>query len=313
MRRFLTFDDVGLIPKFNKITSRLQTNLKTTLFDDTFKSPFIPGNIDSVICPELAVICRNRGAPIIFHRFAPIKQQIEWIQEFPDAYLSIGVKTNNIDTLYYAGCRRFCIDIAHGHSQIVMDAIKKIKHLKNTQVIAGNVYTYQAVIDLVNAGADIVKVGIGAAYTTRMMTGMEIPQFSAINECYRAKYNLWDQYIDVYLIADGGIRSPRDAVLALAAGADAVMMGSVFAKTFESAAPKQKNGLKTYGRYRDQYEGVSFDVEITKSANDVFDEYEGELRSTLTYCGTDTIEDFKKNVDFFESTENYMAESNYRK
>jgi len=75
MRRFLTFDDVGLIPKFNKITSRLQTNLKTTLFDDTFKSPFIPANIDSVICPELAVICRNRGAPIIFHRFAPIKQQ----------------------------------------------------------------------------------------------------------------------------------------------------------------------------------------------------------------------------------------------
>ena len=328
MRRFLTFDDVGLIPKFNKITSRLQTNIQTKLFADTFKSPFIPANMDSVICSELATICRNRGAPIIFHRFAPIKQQIEWIKEFPDAYLSIGVKTDNIDTLYYAGCRRFCIDIAHGHSQSVLDAIKKIKHLKDTQIIAGNVCTYEAVIDLANAGADIIKVGVGpgAVCITRMMTGMGIPQFSAIRECYRAKYDLLDQDKHISLIADGGIKNPRDAVLALAAGADVVMMGSVFARTFESAAPKQK-GVKTYGRYRGQSssefmnefnikrqaEGVAFDVEITKSANDVFDEYEGGLRSALTYCGTDTIEDFKKNAEFFESTDNFMMESNYRK
>ena len=328
MRRFLTFDDVGLIPKFNHIVSRLQTNIHIKLSSDTFKSPFIPANMDSVICLELANICRTRGAPIIFHRFAPIKQQIEWIKEFPDAYLSIGVKTDNIDTLYYAGCRRFCIDIAHGHSQSVLDAIKKIKHLKDTQVIAGNVCTYEGVIDLANAGADIIKVGVGpgAACITRMMTGMGIPQFSAIRECYRAKYDLWDKDKDVYLIADGGIKNPRDAVLALAAGADAVMMGSVFAKTFESGAPKQKNGLKTYGRYRGQAssefmdefnikrqpEGVAFDVEITKSANGVFDEYEGGLRSALTYCGTNTIDEFKRNVDIFETTENYMAESNAR-
>lgn len=328
MRRFLTFDDVGLIPKFNQIISRLDTKIHTTLCNDTFKSPFIPANMDSVICSELATLCRSRGAPIIFHRFAPIKQQIEWIKEFPDAYLSIGVKTDNIDTLYYAGCRRFCIDIAHGHSQSVLDAIKKIKHFKDTQVIAGNVCTYEGVIDLANAGADIIKVGVGpgAVCITRMMTGMGIPQFSAIRECYRAKYDLWEKDKDVYLIADGGIKYPRDAVLALAAGADAVMMGSIFARTFESAASKQKNGDKTYGRYRGQAsnefmnefkihrqaEGVAFDVEITKSANDVFDEYEGGLRSALTYCGTDTIDGFKNNAEMFESTGNFMTESNYR-
>ena len=325
MRRFLTFDDVGLIPKFNNIASRLHTNLQTKLSRDTFKSPFIPANMDSVIGTDLAKICKQRGTPIIFHRFAPIQKQIEWIQEFPDAYLSIGVKTD-IDTLYYAGCRRFCIDIAHGHSQSVLDAIKKIKGFKDTQVIAGNVCTYDAVIDLAHAGADIIKVGVGpgAACITRMMTGMGIPQFSAIRECYRAKYDLWDQDKHICLIADGGIKNPRDAVLALAAGADAVMMGSVFAKTFESAAPK--NELKKYGRYRGQAssefmdefnikrqpEGVAFDVEITKSANDVFDEYEGGLRSALTYCGTDTIEDFKNNVEMFETTQNYMVESNAR-
>ena len=329
MRRFLTFDDVGLIPKFNQILSRLDTNLNITLHNDKFKSPFIPANMDSVISSELATVCKKRESPIIFHRFAPIQQQIEWIKEFPDAYLSIGVKTDNIDTLYFAGCRRFCIDIAHGHSQSVVDAIKKIKHMQDTQVIAGNVCTYEGVIDLANAGADIIKVGVGpgAVCITRMMTGMGIPQFSAIRECYRAKCYLSENDKDIYLIADGGIKYPRDAVLALAAGADAVMMGSIFARTFESAAPKQKNGLKTYGRYRGQAssefmdefkikrqaEGVAFDVEITKSANEVFDEYEGGLRSALTYCGTDNIEDFKKNVEFFESTDNFMMESNYRK
>jgi IMP dehydrogenase len=333
MRRFLTFDDVGLIPKFNRIASRMHTSLETTLGKDKFKSPFIPANMDSVIGTELAAICKARGSPIIFHRFAPIENQISWIKDFSDAYASIGLATD-FAQLYEAGCRRFCIDIAHGHSQGVIDVIKALKK-KDTdiQVIAGNVCTYKAVMDLSKAGADIVKVGVGpgAACITRMMTGFGVPQFSAIQECFKAKKDIEIIYKkNVYLIADGGIKHPRDAVLALAAGADAVMMGSIFARTFESAAPKTTTNGKTFGRYRgqassefmDEYfgetkkrqaEGVAFDVEITKSANDIFDEYEGGLRSALTYCGTDTLYDFRRNVEFFESTSNYMVESNYRK
>ena len=108
------------------------------------------------------------------------------------------------------------------------------------------------------------------------------------------------------------------------------MMGSIFAKTFESAAPKNIIGEKVYGKYRGQAslefmneyfgdtkkrqaEGIAFDVEITKSAVDVFDEYEGGLRSALTYCGTDNLNDFRKNAEIFESTRNFMIESNYRK
>jgi IMP dehydrogenase len=337
MRRFLTFDDVGLIPKFNKIASRLHTNIQTQLGKDTYKSPFIPANMDSVIGPTLASICSKRGAPIIFHRFAPIEEQLRWAIAYPEAYMSIGVQesANNFEKLYQAGCRRFCIDIAHGHSQVVLDTIKKIKDkdIKN-QVIAGNVCTYQGVIDLAAAGADIIKVGVGpgAACITRMMTGFGVPQFSAIQECYKAKVDISNNWHNnqIYLIADGGIKHPRDAVLALAAGADAVMMGSIFAKTFESAAPKSKVNDKTFGRYRGQAssefmneyfgdtkkrqaEGVAFDVEIKKSAVEVFEEYEGGLRSALTYCGTDNLNNFKKNAEIFESTSNFMIESNYRK
>ena len=335
MRRFLTFDDVGLVPKFNKIMSRLDTNISTKLGKDIYKSPFIPANMDSVIGSKLANICSDRGSPIIFHRFAPIEQQINWVKEFPEAYMSVGVQESleNLNYLYEAGCRRFCIDIAHGHSQIVIDTINKIKELdEKNQVIAGNVCTYKGVIDLSHAGADIIKVGVGpgAACITRMMTGFGVPQFSAIQQCYEAKMIVKNVYKkDIELIADGGIKHPRDAVLALAAGADAVMMGSIFARTLESAAPKNEKDGKMYGRYRgqassefmDEYfgsskkrqaEGVAFDVEISKSAKDVFEEYEGGLRSALTYCGTDNLESFKTNAELFESTGNFMIESNYR-
>lgn len=334
MRRFLTFDDVGLIPKFNRIASRMNTTLETTLGKEKYKSPFIPANMDTVIGPELATICKERGAPIIFHRFSPIETQVSWIQQFPEAYASIGVSSDFIP-LYDAGCRRFCIDIAHGHSQVVLDIIKTLKKKdQNLQIIAGNVCTYEGVMDLSLAGADIVKVGVGpgAACITRMMTGFGVPQFSAIQDCYKAKKDMSKIYNKtVHLIADGGIKHPRDAVLALAAGADAVMMGSIFARTFESAAPKTTTtDNKTFGRYRgqassefmDEYfgdskkrqaEGVAFDVEITKSANDIFDEYEGGLRSALTYCGTGTLREFRRSAEFFESSSNFMIESNYRK
>ena len=335
MRRFLTFDDVGLIPKFNKIASRLHTRINTRLNNDNYKSPFIPANMDTVISPSLAKICRDRGAPIIFHRFAPLEEQISWMKQFPEAYMSIGIQDglNNVEILYQAGCRNFCIDIAHGHSESVIDLLRKIKlHDMSIQIIAGNVCTYEGVMDLWDAGADIIKIGVGpgAACITRMMTGFGVPQFSAIQECFKAKLHILEKYhTNVYLVADGGIKHPRDAVLAIAAGADAVMMGSIFARTYESAAPKHNKDNKIYGRYRGQAstefmneyfgdtkkrqaEGVAFDVEITKSAVDVFEEYEGGLRSALTYCGTNNLDDFRKNAEIFESTSSFMTESNYR-
>jgi len=334
-RRFLTFDDVGLIPKYNSITSRLNTSLNVVLGNDLYNSPFIPANMDSVIGTELAQVCVRRGAPVIFHRFAPLEQLTKWIQEFPFSYMSIGVtkETNKFNELYDAGCRRFCIDIAHGHSQQVVDIIKEIKGTyPKCQIIAGNVCTAEGFCDLVKAGADIIKVGVGpgAACTTRIMTGVGVPQFSALQECAEMKLRLRDEGYQAYMIADGGIKHPRDACLAIAVGADAVMMGTVFARTFESAAKKEKRqDGSIHGRYRGQAssefmgdyfgnekmrqpEGVAFDVEITKSADNIFDYYEGGLRSSFTYLGAKTVSEYQQNAEFFESTSAYMIESNSR-
>jgi IMP dehydrogenase len=334
LRRCLTFDDVGLIPRFNKIRSRLDVSLATNLGGLAYSSPFIPANMDSVICSELAAVCTRRGAPIVYHRFSPIEEQIKFLQEFPNAFMSIGVtkETNVFPQLYDAGARRFCIDIAHGHSSAVIDIVQTIKSIDPRCVImAGNVCTATGFIDLAEAGVDIIKVGVGpgAACTTRIMTGVGVPQFSAVRECAAAKTMLLERGIRCGLVADGGIKYPRDACLAIAAGADAVMMGSVFARTFESAAKKTTRDDRVYGRYRGQAssefmeeffgngrlrqpEGVAFDVEIKQSADDVFDYYEGGLRSSLTYLGAGDLETYVKNAEFFESTISYVHESHAR-
>jgi IMP dehydrogenase len=334
LRRCLTFDDVGLIPRYNAIRSRLDVSLSTTLGGEVYGSPFIPANMDSVICPSLASICARRGAPIVYHRFSPLEEQIKFLQSFPTAFMSIGVTkdTNAFAQLYEAGARRFCIDIAHGHSAPVIELIQAIKSFDAACIVmAGNVCTGAGFTQLVLAGADIVKVGVGpgAACTTRIMTGVGVPQFSAVMECANAKRALVESGRRCALVADGGIKYPRDACLAIAAGADAVMMGSVFARTFESAAKKETRDGRVYGRYRGQAssefmeeffgngrlrqpEGVAFDVEIKQSADQVFDYYEGGLRSSLTYLGAADLTTFVSNAEFFESTHSYVHESHAR-
>lgn len=335
MRRFLTFDDVGLIPRLNTIASRLDVKTDTTLGRNVYKTPFIPANMDSVICADLANVCMRRGAPIVCHRFMLIEEQIKFHKDFPNAFMSIGISkdTNTFDKLYEAGVRRFTIDIAHGHSASVIDIIKSIKARDSECVVmAGNVCTGAGFHDLALAGTDIVKVGVGpgAACTTRIMTGVGVPQFSAIRECAEAKNALfYGKGVKCDLVADGGIKYPRDACLALAAGADAVMMGSIFARTYESAAKKTERDGRVYGRYRGQAssefmeeyfgngrlrqpEGVAFDLEIKQSADDVFDYFEGGLRSSMTYLGAPDLATYQKNAEFFESTMSYLHESHAR-
>lgn len=335
--QFLTFDDVGLIPRMTKIISRSIPSLQTKLGRDVYQTPWIPANMDTIIGSDLANVCLKQGGCVIFHRFSPIEEKISLISKFPDCYQSIGVKDETLPEwkqLYDVGCRRFCIDIAHGHTQMMIDRIKEIKSFDSTiQIIAGNVCTDSGVYDLGLAGADIIKIGVGpgSACITRMMTAVGVPQFSAIQMANQGKLRLSRFDISVKLIADGGIKHPRDGVLALAAGADAVMMGNIFAKTFESAMEKiTKDDGTIYGRYRGQAsaefmneyygdkkkgiaaEGVAFNVPITGGADDIFDLYNGGLRSAMTYCNSYTIDDLHNNAEFFSSTSNYMIESNHR-
>lgn len=333
-RKAYTFDDIALAPQFNDIPSRNEPSLETWLTKERKISiPLLAANMDTVINEDLANVLIENGTLPIFHRFTSFETQEKWVRKYPDkCFISCGIQPNAIDkvrTLLDLGAIGVCIDVAHGHSDRM---IEFIRHLKSThpdqQIIAGNVCTPIAYHDLVNAGADAVKVGIGggAACTTRIVTGFGIPQFTAIQECAEIAHKL-----RVPLIADGGIKQSRDVVLALAAGASTVMVGKLFALTQESAAEKtfdEQNGIVAKYRgqasadFQNEYygglkgktvaEGTAYTAPVSGSAQQLIDTLLGGVRSGMTYGGARNIKELQRKAEFVEVTSTYMAESKPR-
>ncbi len=203
--------------------------------------PLIPANMDTVISCEMAEIIISNGGIPIFHRFAPLETQMEWVQTYGDkVFISAGLTNKDTTTkLLDEGPLGVCIDIAHGHDERVVAYIKELRdNYGDLQIIAGNVCTRNGYLDLVNAGANAVKCGIGngAACSTRIVTGFGCPQFSALQECAAEARKM-----GIPIIADGGIRMSSDIVKALAAGASTVMCGKLFAECTESAGTKMVN------------------------------------------------------------------------
>ena len=352
-----TFDDVALVPQFNTIESRLHTCLDTKLTKlINLKNPLIPANMDTVISFELAEKVVEQGGIPIFHRFCELSEQIKFCKKFKhQCFISCGVSNDEFEKLqklFDSGALGVCIDIAHGHSEVIINLIKKIKkNFPNKQVIAGNICTPEAYTDLLSAGADAVKVGVGpgAACTTRIVTGFGVPQFSAIYNIAKIKNSL-PSSLQIPIIADGGLRNSRDVALALAAGANSVMIGNLFSKTLESASKKYyksngefkeilnqddcynkfENEYEIFGHYRGQAsknfqneyfgklkkgtvaEGVDFFTKCSGPVLDLYNEINGGIRSALTYAGAKNIEEFQKKAVFAEVTSNYMVESKPR-
>lgn len=333
-RKTYTFDDVALVPQFNNVPSRKEPSLETWLTKGRkVRIPLICSNMDTAIGPELADVLLEQGSMPIFHRFTSFDKQMEWVKKYREnTFISCGIlKLDETRLLLDEGACGVCIDVAHGHSDRMFAFIQELKRTHpQADVIAGNVCTPMAYHDLVNAGADAIKVGVGpgAACTTRMVTGFGVPQFSAIYECGKIAEKL-----RVPLIADGGIRSSRDVVLALAAGASTVMIGKLFATTSESAAVKRAssqdpNVLEAkfrgqasedfqcdfYGGLKDKTvaEGVDFWVPVTGTALQLIDNLLGGLRSGLTYGGAKNIKELQRKAEFIEVSSNYMHESKPR-
>ncbi len=242
---------------------------------------------------------------------------------------AIGVRGDYLERakrLWKAGVDVIFIDVAHGHSTLVIDAIKKVKaELKEAPVIAGNVATAEGVEDLVKAGADGVKVGVGpgSVCTTRVVTGAGIPQLTAIMECAKAGRKL-----DIPIIADGGIRKSGDLVKALAAGASSVMIGNLLAGTDESPGPLIFRNGKRYKIYRGmasfyamlgkemqegyevedlidmsyKAEGVEAYVPYRGSVKEVLEQLISGLRSGMSYCGASNIKELQEKALFIKIT-----------
>ena len=214
------------------------------------------------------------------------------------------------------------VDSAHGHSKGVLDAIKAVKHvLPDVQLIAGNVATYEAARDLISLGVDGIKVGIGpgSICTTRVVSGAGVPQITAISECAKATRGS-----GVPLIADGGVKYSGDVTKAIAAGADCVMIGSLFAGTEESPGETILYQGRTFKSYRgmgslgamaagsDRYpqaetgklvpEGIEGRVPYKGMLSDMVYQLVGGLRAGMGYCGAATIKDLAENAKFVRVT-----------
>jgi IMP dehydrogenase len=248
---------------------------------------------------------------------------------------ALGITEDVLDrahALQQIGVDIVCLDSAHGHSVGVLNALKKVKkNFKNLQIIAGNIATAAGARALVEAGADAVKVGIGpgSICTTRIVAGAGMPQITAIMEAASALHKL-----KVPLIADGGIRYTGDMVKALAAGANVVMMGSVFAGTEESPGEtiiyegrkfKQYRGMGSIGAMNrgssDRYfqdveddvkkfvpEGIEGRVAFKGNLHEIVYQYVGGLRAGMGYCGATDINALQQS-QFVRITNAGMRES----
>jgi IMP dehydrogenase len=311
------------------LRSKLALGLETGL-------PFIPANMDTVIGPQLAKVITDKGGIPIFHRFTDFDTKLEWLEMFPECFISAGINERNIKealALVDRGLKGVCIDIAHGHDSRMKPAISALKQA-GAKVIAGNVCSVDGYKDLVEWGADAVKVGIGpgAACTTRKTTGFGVPQFSAVYEIGKEAMKL-----HVPFIADGGISGPDDIAKALAAGASTVMMGKQFAITDESAAEKhlERDEFKNpvmMARYRGQAsaefqnefygglkegtvpEGEAMWAKVSGNAYDYIDFLSGCLRTTLMYGGSRDIYEFQRKCrgNFWSVSSGYSLESGVR-
>jgi len=235
-----------------------------------------------------------------------------------------------VAALYKAGVDVIAVDSAHGHSVNVIEAVKKIKiTYPDLELIAGNVATAAATVDLIKAGADCIKVGIGpgSICTTRVVAGTGVPQITAIYDCANAA-----RPYGIPVIADGGIKYSGDIPKAIAAGADCVMLGSLFAGTEESPGEIvmfQGRSFKTYrgmgsdgamaAGSNDRYfqnetkkfvpEGVEGRVPYRGYLRDIIYQLMGGLRSGMGYCGCGDIETLKSNGKFVKITSAGLVES----
>lgn len=331
-----TFDDVLIVPCHSEVLSRgaPQTTTKITK-KFQIKVPLISANMDTITELEMAKAMAKMGGIGIIHRFMDIEKQVNQILELKSVlknnpkhtqYIaaSIGVKPEDIDRakkLVEAGVDILTIDIAHGDSTMMITTLRQIKKsFPQTDVIAGNVATPQGAKTLIENGADAIKVGIGpgSMCTTRIITGCGVPQLTAIRLCVEEcnKYN-------VPVIADGGLRTSGDIVKAFAVGASTVMLGSMLSGTFETPG-EIHHGKKTYRGMASKSAQVSWRGEMpqgmapegeTTTVNckgpveEVVSEILGGIRSGMSYCNANNLQDIEKNVHFVEMTAAGVLES----
>ena len=340
IKESLTFDDVLLLPRYSDVLPS-GTNISLNLTKKiTLKAPFLSSAMDTVTESRMAIAIARSGGLGVIHRNLNIKDQTKEIIKVKNKNLFVGaaVGTSQEDLLRSKSlidnwCDLIVVDTAHGHSEKVLKILSKLKKINSKiPICVGNIATGEAAKKLYNSGADIIKVGIGpgSICTTRMVSGIGVPQISAVMDVKKALKKK-----NVKIISDGGIKFSGDIAKALAAGADAIMMGSIFAGTEESPGKKFNYKGKLYKQYRgmgsigamssgsaNRYfqenfkdkskfvpEGVEGRVIFKGSVSKIIYQLKGGLRSSMGYIGAKNLSQIKKNALFVKITKAGFYES----
>ena len=341
IKEALTFDDVLLTPKYSEILpSEVTTN--TSLSKNlNLKIPIISSAMDTVTESKMAIAIAKAGGIGVIHRNLDIKSQISEINKVKSKKLLVGaavgagpLEYKRAEAILKANVDLIVVDTAHGHTKKVGEIIRKIKKLKSnkTTLCAGNIATTEAAKFLIKLGAEVIKVGIGpgSICTTRLVAGIGVPQLSAILAVRKGVGRK-----KVSIIADGGIKFSGDISKALAAGADAVMIGSLFAGTNESPGKIIKKNGKLFKNFRgmgsigamnkgsaDRYfqtkqkdtskyvpEGVEGLVKYKGSAEKIIYRLIGGLKSSMGYLGKKKIINLRNKPKFVKITKAGFYES----
>ena len=340
IKEALTFDDVLLLPQYSSIVPS-NTNINVNLSNKiNLKIPFISSAMDTVTESKMAIAMAQNGGIGIIHRNLEIKKQCNEIKKVKKTRLIVGAaigtsqtELNRAKNLIDSGSDMIVIDTAHGHSSNVLKILNKIKKFSNkTTICVGNIATGDAAKLLYNSGADILKVGIGpgSICTTRMVAGIGVPQITALLNVKKAM-----EKKKIKIISDGGIKFSGDIIKAIAAGADAIMMGSIFAGTTESPGKifKIKNrlyklyrGMGSIGamssgsseryfqkNYKDKSkfvpEGVESRVLYKGKISKIIYQLQGGLRSSMGYIGAQKLKEVSKKSKFIKITKAGFYES----
>jgi IMP dehydrogenase len=319
-------NDLLLVPKQSTVNSREEVNLSTIMDMLSIKIPIIASPMSGIVGVQLITELGKLGGLGILHRF--YSDDIKRTQD--TATLSkhapkFGIAVGLNDTFYkYAlsmGAEVICVDVANGYLDSVAKFTKEVadyicKHGYYSFIMSGNVATYEGSKRLFESGATLIRTGIGSGQlcTTRMNTGVGVPQASAIYNCSHKVQNihLHDTYLmqshetsDWFTVADGGIKNSGDAVKALALGADFIMLGSLFARCYESDNNGKIQGMASrefqeqfYGIVKKSVEGVQKEVGKDISIEDFIKEFVWNMKSGFTYLNSKNIRELHKNAEF---------------
>ena len=299
----ICFDDVLLVPQSSKIYSRTDVRLKMSAGGLKLELPVIAAPMDTVCNDRMAMAMSEHGGLGVIHRHQSIEDQVGMIQNvvcrgYNNVFGSVGIGPGYMDDvkkIVEAGASGICIDVANGHNYRTVEAVRSISNEFDIHIMTGNVSTGEAFLELADAGANSVRVGIGGGSmcTTRIVTGHGMPTLQSIIDVELARSS---SKVNCAIIADGGIRNSGDMMKAFAFGADFVMVGSMLAGTNE-APGEVIDGLKVFRGMASRsaqedtrgsvsvVEGAETMIPLKGPASEILSSISGGLRSGCSYSG----------------------------